>query len=618
MAFQRMGTAATETEEMHLSRPIFDFLDHPTILRFRNDYQRHRLGYAKGAKGEVGAALREVEEKQREHQGAHTAPLPEGITEDEAESLLSPFVSFGADSPFAREEQRLAKIAKWRMEYQNFRSGEARGAAGSLEELAKGLSLRALKLLPVVQLAEVLKKDKEPATPEQTLPSPHLHFGAGKLSFGLVLEAMIRSGVSDLIIAQRQSGDFSPLVSEHRPASVPILVNGRRVCDFRVYRTAQEVQKLIEAIKEKAKGSDDSAEHARERHLVLTNDSSLLLQLASLSKSMSCSLGPAVRTALVPLLSQLGDKLATSALQGGYMGNSLGRIVAAVARTLPPKPQQVLLYACENDHGAVEKLREELNTKVRVLPCMVDRICASRHVCADKIEVEAEPYEGEIVVLDRPENSPPPPFGGPNVHAPKLKVDASSSLNLLLCEGNALSDETRGSIVQSVGEARSRTLLVEEGNRKGTETPASDPLLTALRQVPLLKEGEMVDKQKDIMWAWLAARCLHVLWEHDKEVIKRTHNIQTDEEVVEMLLTYGKKTLSRFSTVEDTAGRVLGGGVVNRFHTRLLTIYHFLEQHIFGSVPLASNLLKHANLSAFQMIDEVRRLVEEARIFVEK
>ncbi|XP_026192947.1 uncharacterized protein LOC34620999 [Cyclospora cayetanensis] len=635
MAFQRMGTAATETEEMHLSRPIFDFLDHPTILRFRNDYQRHRLGYAKGAKGEVGAALREVEEKQREHQGAHTAPLPEGITEDEAESLLSPFVSFGADSPFAREEQRLAKIAKWRMEYQNFRSGEARGAAGSLEELAKGLSLRALKLLPVVQLAEVLKKDKEPATPEQTLPSPHLHFGAGKLSFGLVLEAMIRSGVSDLIIAQRQSGDFSPLVSEHRPASVPILVNGRRVCDFRVYRTAQEVQKLIEAIKEKAKGSDDSAEHARERrpsrrgkavpvvgqsgmqvssHLVLTNDSSLLLQLASLSKSMSCSLGPAVRTALVPLLSQLGDK---------------------------PKPQQVLLYACENDHGAVEKLREELNTKVRVLPCMVDRICASRHVCADKIEVEAEPYEGEIVVLDRPENSPPPPFGGPNVHAPKLKAAAhylcqrkiglvngmhttlafltacSKTQELLLAVKQASKPRTAGGRGTSGAQARcTRGSFTAVSAR--TETPASDPLLTALRQVPLLKEGEMVDKQKDIMWAWLAARCLHVLWEHDKEVIKRTHNIQTDEEVVEMLLTYGKKTLSRFSTVEDTAGRVLGGGVVNRFHTRLLTIYHFLEQHIFGSVPLASNLLKHANLSAFQMIDEVRRLVEEARIFVEK
>lgn len=96
--------------------------------------------------------------------------------------------------------------------------------------------------------------------------------------------------------------------------------------------------------------------------------------------------------------------------------------------------------------------------------------------------------------------------------------------------------------------------------------------------------------------------------------------------------------------MDDTAGRVLGGGVVNRcglyrfrgsgdedsrssafcfltimaatygrdhlgraanlyplecyqydscrFHTRLLTIYTFLEQHIFGSVPLASNLLK--------------------------
>lgn len=93
----------------------------PTItFGMLQDYQRHRLGYAKGAKGEVGAALRQVEAEPKQHPAQH-APLPEGISEGAAESLMSPFVSFDSDSPFARDEQLLAQIARWRMEYQNFR-----------------------------------------------------------------------------------------------------------------------------------------------------------------------------------------------------------------------------------------------------------------------------------------------------------------------------------------------------------------------------------------------------------------------------------------------------------------------------------------------------------------
>ena len=90
------------------------------------DYQQHRLGHAKGAKGEVGEALREVQEQQQQHGGAgqqhHAAPpLPEGISEEDAESLLSPFGAYEADSPFHRDEQLLLQIARWRMAYQRFR-----------------------------------------------------------------------------------------------------------------------------------------------------------------------------------------------------------------------------------------------------------------------------------------------------------------------------------------------------------------------------------------------------------------------------------------------------------------------------------------------------------------
>ncbi|CDJ30945.1 Mannitol-1-phosphate dehydrogenase, related [Eimeria mitis] len=126
-----------EADGCHLGRPIFEFLDHPAILRFRKDYQHHRLGRAKGAKGEVCEALKEVEQEkcyqqphqqqqqeqqqQQQQQQAHAAPLPEGISEDDAESLLSPFGAYDADSPFHRDEQLLIQIARWRMAYQRFR-----------------------------------------------------------------------------------------------------------------------------------------------------------------------------------------------------------------------------------------------------------------------------------------------------------------------------------------------------------------------------------------------------------------------------------------------------------------------------------------------------------------
>lgn len=606
MTGRRDQPTHAEMVEGLLGRPIFEMLDHPAILRFRNDYQRHRLGYAKGAKGEVGAALRQVEEAPKEEQqGQQHAPLPEGLAEGSADSALSPFATFSADSPFARDEQLLAQIAKWRMEYQNFRNGAARGAAGSLEDIAKGLSLGALKLLPVVQLAEVLRRDRQPKRPAISLPSPHIHFGAGKLGFGLVLEAMIRSGVTDLVVVQRPSSDFQPLTAALVRQGVPVFVNGRKVCAFSVYSTHEEIEALLETLRRRKQHPEEASRDKRGNcHLVLSDHRQLLLSLSSLAGSMSCSLGPAIRAALVPLLSELPDKAV---------------------------PQQVLFYACENDHAAVEKLKEEVKQKVQVLPCMVDRICANRTIYSDKIEVEAEPYEGEIVVLDRPEDAPPPPFGGDNVHAPQLKAAAhylcqrkiglvngmhTTLAFLTACER---SDELLKAL-QEASKPRTNNANRDgtSGAQKASDGPSSDPLLAALRHVPLLKETQMGKNERRMMWAWLAARCLHVLWEHDKEVIKRTHDIQSDEEVVQMLLDYGKKTLSRFSTVDDTAGRVLGGGVVNRFHTRLLTIYTFLEQHIFGSVPLASNLLKHAEINAFEMIDAVRRLVDQARIFVEK
>jgi hypothetical protein len=43
-----------------------------------------------------------------------------------------------------------------------------------------------------------------------------------------------------------------------------------------------------------------------------------------------------------------------------------------------PLYEQPILYGCENDHGAVKQLAAVLEGRVRVVPCMVDRICSDR------------------------------------------------------------------------------------------------------------------------------------------------------------------------------------------------------------------------------------------------
>lgn len=47
-------------------------------------------------------------------------------------------------------------------------------------------------------------------------------------------------------------------------------------------------------------------------------------------------------------------------------------------------------------------------------------------------------------------------------------------------------------------------------------------------------------------------------------------------QVCETLIAYARSSLKRFDTVEDTTGRVLAGGVANRWNTRLKVLYRTL------------------------------------------
>ena len=74
----------------------------------------------------------------------------------------------------------------------------------------------------------------------------------------------------------------------------------------------------------------------------------------------------------------------------------------------------------------VSELAKELEGRVEVIACMVDRICVDRVIQPDSIEVKAEPYRGEMVILKPPSNSLPPPFDGNAVNMPQLETEVSA------------------------------------------------------------------------------------------------------------------------------------------------------------------------------------------------
>jgi hypothetical protein len=59
-------------------------------------------------------------------------------------------------------------------------------------------------------------------------------------------------------------------------------------------------------------------------------------------------------------------------------------------------------------------------------------------------------------------------------------------------------------------------------------------------------------------------------------VIKSAHGLkegsESNDQVVDLLVNYAEETLSRFDTTSDSVGRVLGGGVRNRYNGRLLPV----------------------------------------------
>jgi predicted RNA methylase len=254
-------------------------------------------------------------------------------------------------------------------------------------------------------------------------------------------------------------------------------------------------------------------------------------------------------------------------------------------------PTGKYIYCCENDHGMVEKLEETLKGKATVVTCMVDRISIDRKVEKNNIYAISEPYEGEIVILNPPVGAFLPAFKGKNVNVPKSKAAADYFCRRKIGIVNGM--HTTLAFISLLDKCKGDT--------------AED--------VDLLAPEKATSSQKEMIRDFMVARLLLILYEHDTSVIKRAHNLTTDKEVAQALLDYGEATLKRYNTIEDKTSRVLGGGVANRWSTRLCNVKRFLD----GNKNLKETsalLIRISGVKESRMRKNVDKLVKESERFV--
>eukprot|EP00465_Bigelowiella_longifila_P002673 CAMPEP_0185253216 /NCGR_PEP_ID=MMETSP1359-20130426/2059_1 /TAXON_ID=552665 /ORGANISM="Bigelowiella longifila, Strain CCMP242" /LENGTH=510 /DNA_ID=CAMNT_0027835559 /DNA_START=40 /DNA_END=1572 /DNA_ORIENTATION=- len=442
------------------------------------------------------------------------------------------------------------------------------------------------------------------------LRSLHLHFGAGKLGLGLLLEAIEASNCMDYAIVQRPSSSWKELI-KHDVKRIRVKVNGEIV--------GKDMRFLH--------GKDVTKAKAGQGPFFIASTGKALLEVVRRATSFSCSLNKGLD----------GIKVI------------LGRLPK---RNNPPK-----LYACENDHAAVEDIARELDGRVTVIPCMVDRICSQRVINSNgTIEIKTEPWKGQIVVL-------PPLLEKGEIEAPVTRIDRVSSIETTT--ESEESDSRKDPNLTSDTETFTSDFEWEESNAAKHVFPFGGPTIVttstsdqaeyyARRKILLVngthttlafltlirfsKEHGMSFENMDlpgsfklldyaqadaetqrIVWAWLVARCYIISKEFHIDTLKSAHNTTSEKDAYDALMDYAWTTLQRFSHVPDTTGRVLSGGVVKRYDGRLknvLDVLSGLESKVMtSSTVLAAASRGNADrptLTLEFMYEAVKSLVTEA------
>ncbi|CEM01835.1 unnamed protein product [Vitrella brassicaformis CCMP3155] len=577
---------SNRSEAYELALPFRPFLGGDAFTVYRMNYRNFRRGYAKGAAGETADVARQSSYINLQHQSAGR-DLPDKIIH--VDSGESPGGASPGGQSYLMEDTEMLKISsfisdldRFRSDYRNFRRGQSKGAQRELSDVTKNITSQHLALLPVSQLRQLIlagseslkgasnyEKDKSLIVTDGGFrdrlqgrgfrPTKfHVHFGAGKLGLGLVVPSMVASNKSFAIINERLTS--WQRIIEGSASTVNIKVNGTHVTSMTVLRSGDPLPPL------------PPPDAPPLRLFVVSDEDAKIAQLICMATSYSTALGPAI----------------------GQIGTKIDEAYSGQTREADSGGLKPTLFACENDHKAVDALTEQLRDHVDVVHCMVDRICTGRDVTAEEISVTTEPDDGAIVVMTP--STPPayaPAFGGSCFSLPLVEAEAQYFANRKITIVNGMHTTLA-------------FMTLCHAQQDGDDDPRSHDLLTSAT----LPE----EKQREV-YAWAVARVLMILNQHDKHVIKHAHGVLEDEKVAQILIDYATRTLQRFTTIPDTTGRILSGGVTNRWQTRLKPVDLFLMTYDVDEIPLGKTVLRLSGLKETFLLKAVRRLVENTYRF---
>lgn len=586
-----------------LAPPIRKELASEAITKWRQAYRRFRIGASNGSTGEGSKRIHirkrftksvihladnreDTAERTTSFNTAASAgslgtlgtggSVASGLvgSNDCTKSIFSivPTPTGNSDAAENAVEKAQNVITEWRLAYRRHRMGAPVGAKGELGDLVAAMSRESLRLLPAAQVATLRRAQSSTIARNNSESNAalagrfHVHFGAGKLGLGLIIPSIGASEVPYAII-QRPSGAFKPILGDSGERKVKLMESGSASEQLLLFATTLEDiptswRQWLESMDRSERTAPvappscpaDILDGSIPRGIFVCTDaeSSLSSLLVKAATSFSCSLGPGVGGLKAMLTEERLPK----------RQNMLGK-----ARPAPA------LFAGENDHKAVDDLAEALAGRCDVVSCMVDRICTERRIFEDgnegglrTVAVEAEPYSGAIVVLTPPPHIKAPPFAGDHVLVPRVSVEADYLCRRKLLMVNGMHTTIAFLTLSS---------LVPMGTHVPLENDKLQPPFCDLPLVTLRTSTH--SEQREMIRAWTVARILLLLFEWDLEVIKSAHGCVEDEEVVDIMIKYAFDTVDRFSTADDTTGRVLGGGVAARYNGRLVPVKTFLD-----------------------------------------
>lgn len=481
----------------------------------------------------------------------------------------------------------------------------------------------------------------------------HVHVGAGKIGLGLMLPAVVRRG-RNFVLLQRPSKKWRSLLKHD---FVTVAVNGKQITKLRVVSTMEELDQATAHALGNSQSTrsfvgeviDMNMDIFAEGILVVSDEPSMIEALVEKAASFSISVGGSyLKEAMLPLKEALQMKRGFAAPQGAVAaeGDLVGaiqisasaaagaamaagaafetaRAVARSAGLTPPRSQVVPpppLYCCENDHEAVQKLHSSLDGLMSLVPVLVDRVC-SRVIFTDDgiIEVATEQYAGDIVLPPGLGGASPLPFSGANVHQPSTDMgsDFLHTKKLLTVNGT----HTTLAFL---------TLIQAEPDTHGPPKASHELLQYSAEEG--FTSGDIDSLSRDL-WVWAIARQVQLLSAFHEEIARHTMKtsstfgkskwgklvVEKDDRhaLIQSLLNGAQVALKRLSHGGDDTGRVLGGGVDNRFKTRLANVLDFFRDRQLSDLPVvAQELLIEAGLDEAELRSRLERVTREASRFV--